>query len=272
VREGCAPFHTPPLPQRREKYILQACQKLKRKTIKKRNAKWCHYPSLSGILAESAGCLFSATLSRDSPHFSSSNTHIFQWSNRRPRRGKICWSVCVSAGCAVLVLENSVLVFGSCWTCMSCCPWELLVLQSAAGCCLAWRCAVGAAVQVQELSGVEEGAAHAGRLVLGDGLLSCRCCPSLEEVLPGVEKCCRCCYPSTEGATECCPSAVQAWRKVLPMRGEAVQQLQVLSRCAQFQLLSIWCCPAGLSFAFIYIFFLTLAFSHFIYEMPHLSN
>jgi hypothetical protein len=102
--------------------------------------------------------------------------------------------------------------------------------------------------------------------------------------LPGVSKCCRCCCPSEEGAAvaaECCccpccqvlPSAVQAWRKVLPMRGEPVQQLQVLSRCAQFQLLSIWCCPSGLSFAFIYIyFFLTLTFSHFIYEMPHLSN
>jgi len=111
---------------------------------------------------------------------------------------------------------------------------------------------------------VEEGAAHVGRLVLGDGLLSCWYCPSLEEVLPSVEKCCRCCCPSAEGAAECCPSAVQAWRKVLPMRGEAVQQLEVLSRCAQFQLLSIWCCPAGLSFAFIYIyiyiFFLILLF------------
>jgi hypothetical protein len=52
---------TPPtrsLPQRGEKYILQACQKLKRKTTKKRNAKWRHCPSLSGILAESAGLLF----------------------------------------------------------------------------------------------------------------------------------------------------------------------------------------------------------------------
>jgi hypothetical protein len=64
VCEGCAPLHTRPLPQKREKYILQACQKLKRKTTKKRNAKWRHCPSLSVILAESAGCLFSATISR----------------------------------------------------------------------------------------------------------------------------------------------------------------------------------------------------------------
>jgi hypothetical protein len=52
---------TPPtrsLPQRGEKYILQACQKLKRKTTKKRNAKWRHCPSLSRSLAESASLLF----------------------------------------------------------------------------------------------------------------------------------------------------------------------------------------------------------------------
>jgi hypothetical protein len=36
-----------------------------------------------------------------------------------------------AAGCVVLALDNSVLVFGSCWTCMSCCPCDVL---SSFGC------------------------------------------------------------------------------------------------------------------------------------------
>jgi hypothetical protein len=58
--------------------------------------------------------------------------------------------------------------------------------------CLAWRCAAGAAVQVQELSGVE---------------VCCRCCcPSAGAVWRG-GRCCRCCCPSAGAATGSCPAA-----------------------------------------------------------------
>jgi hypothetical protein len=54
----------------------------------------------------------------------------------------------------------------SCWCCrvLQVAVWRggvLQVLLSKCRSCLAWRCAAGAAVQVQELSGVEEGAAGA---------------------------------------------------------------------------------------------------------------
>jgi hypothetical protein len=97
---------------------------------------------------------------------------------------------------------------------MSYCPWELLVMQSAAGCCMVWRCAAGAAVQVQELSSVVEGAAGAAvqvqkMLQVAIQLLSrrgvcCRCCcPSAGAVWRG-GRCCRCCCPTLENYMCCC--------------------------------------------------------------------
>jgi hypothetical protein len=95
-----------------------------------------------------------------------------------------------------------------------CCPsagavWRggvLQVLLSKCRSCLAWRCAAGAAVQVQELSGVEEGAA--GAAVQVQELLQV----AVQQLLYAVQKLQVAAGAAAGLGKSCCP----AWRK-LPM-------------------------------------------------------
>jgi hypothetical protein len=98
----------------------------------------------------------------------------------------------------------------------------LQVLLSKCRSCLAWRCAAGAAVQVQELSGVEEGAAGAAVQVqelsgVEEGAAGAAV--QVQELLQvAVQQ-----LLSLAGAAGCCPAAVQAWSVLQVLRRAAVQ-------------------------------------------------
>jgi hypothetical protein len=99
----------------------------------------------------------------------------------------------------------------SCWCCrvLQVAVWRggvLQVLLSKCRSCLAWRCAAGAAVQVQELSGVEEGAA--GAAVQVQELLQV----AVQQLLYAVQKLQVAAGAAAGLGKSCCP----AWRK-LPM-------------------------------------------------------